>query len=393
MNKILFAFVSFFILSQDSISLQNLLKVGSDQFFSRSLNNFYNYNQNPKRFISKISLNDQISGLEGSKKMQVFSRPTYDRIAKYILSEDESVRVDILRAFTGISTLSSATQLDEHYNPFDPLHNLRKLINSTSSQNLFDTIRNSSTIELSIDGKQNKQAPEILRGLSILYGDLSHAFPDGRYRSTVDFLCETDFGYVTIEFQVAKQDYWDKRALAYIASIYGNQLRPEKDYNQIQNVIGVNLLGDGSAPYWKDGDFMRDYTFMNQRGSTHKIPAMRLIQYSLGDVDFNHKDLKENDRLKQWIEFFKSAHEKETMPPSIDEPVKKAYEMIRVNTLKEKHPDLLKASDEFFASLTEHDKAVREKGIQEVASRLISDGMPLEKVIKITGLSKEQIRK
>lgn len=397
MNKILFAFVSFFILSQDSIGLQNLLKVGSDQFFSRSLNNVYNYNQNSKRFLSKISLKDQISGLEGSKKMQVFSRPTYDRIAKYILSEDESVRVDILRAFTGISTLSSATQLDEHYNPFDPLHNLRKLINSTSSQNLFDTIRNSSTIELSIDGKQNKQAPEILRGLSILYGDLSHAFPDGRYRSTVDFLCETDFGYVTIEFQVAKQDYWDKRALAYIASIYGNQLRPEKDYNQIQNVIGVNLLGDGSAPYWKDGDFMRDYTFMNQRGSTHKIPAMRLIQYSLGDVDFNHKDLKENDRLKQWIEFFKSAHEKETMPPSIDEPVKKAYEMIRVNTLKEKHPDLLKASDEFFASLTEHDKAVREKGIQEAfekfAKNMLNSGKTIDDIVQMTGFSKDQIEK
>jgi predicted transposase/invertase (TIGR01784 family) len=389
--------VSFFILSQDSIGLQNLLKVGSDQFFSRSLNNVYNYNQNSKRFLSNISLKDQISGLEGSKKMQVFSRPTYDRIAKYILSEDESVRVDILRAFTGISTSSSATQLDEHYNPFDPLHNLRKLINSTSSQNLFDTIRNSSTIELSIDGKQNKQAPEILRGLSILYGDLSHAFPDGRYRSTVDFLCETDFGYVTIEFQVAKQDYWDKRALAYIASIYGNQLRPEKDYNQIQNVIGVNLLGDGSAPYWKDGDFMRDYTFMNQRGSTHKIPAMRLIQYSLGDVDFNHKDLKENDRLKQWIEFFKSAHEKETMPPSIDEPVKKAYEMIRVNTLKEKHPDLLKASDEFFASLTEHDKAVREKGIQEAfekfAKNMLNSGKTIEDIVQMTGFSKDQIEK
>jgi predicted transposase/invertase (TIGR01784 family) len=397
MNKILFAFVSFFILSEASISLQNLLKTGSDHFFSRSLNTASRYHQNPKRFLSNTSLNDQISGLEGSKKMQVFSRPTYDRIAKYVLSEDESVRVDILRAFTGISTLSSATQLDEHYNPFDPLHNLRKLINSTSSQNLFDTIRNSSTIELSIDGKPNKQAPEILRGLSILYGDLSHAFPDGRYRSTVDFLCETDFGYITIEFQVAKQDYWDKRALAYIASIYGNQLRPEKDYNQIQNVIGVNLLGDGSAPYWKDGDFMRDYTFMNQRGSTHKIPAMRLIQYSLGDVDFNHKDLKENDRLKQWIEFFKSAHEKETMPPSIDEPVKKAYEMIRVNTLKEKHPDLLKASDEFFASLTEHDKAVREKGIQEalekVATNMLNSGKTIDDIVQMTGFSKDQIEK
>ena len=393
MIKKLFLFVSLFVLSEYSIGLQTFLKGGSEQFLSRSLHTASRYYQAPKRFFSSTPLNDKIPVSGVNKSMQVFTRPTYDRIAKYVLSEDESVRVDILRAFTGISTLSSATQLDEHYNPFDPLHNLRKLINSTSSQNLFETIRDSSTMELSINGKKNNKAPEILRGLSVLYGDLAHAFPDGRYRSTVDFLCETDFGYITIEFQVAKQDYWDKRALAYIASIYGNQLRPEKDYIQIQNVIGVNLLGDGSAPYWKDGDFMRDYTFINQRGSNHKIPAMRLIQYSLGDVDFNHEDLKQNDRLRQWIEFFKSAHEKESMPPSIDEPVKKAYEMIRVDTLKKSHPDLLKASDEFFASLTEHDKAVKEKGLEEVAKKLIRKGMDLKEIAELTGISEVEVLK
>jgi predicted transposase/invertase (TIGR01784 family) len=342
--------------------------------------------------------------------MQVFSRPTYDRIAKYILSEDESVRVGILRAFTGIHTLSSAKQLDEHYNPFDPLHNLRTLINSPSAQSLFEKIRDASTIELSIDGKKNKQASEILKGLSDLYGDLSHAFPHYRNRSTVDFLCETAFGYITIEFQVAKQDYWDKRALAYIASIYGNQLRPKlkkendddiieiKDfYSQIQNVIGVNLLGDGSVPYWKDGKFIRDYTFVDQRGSGHKIPSLRLIQYSLGDADLNHEDLKDNEDLKQWIEFFKSAHEKDSIPQSVDESVKKAYSMIEVAKLKKEHPDLLKTSEEFFASLTEHDQAVKEKVMEEAnqgfAKKLIQDGMEIDKIIKLTGLSEEAVLK
>jgi hypothetical protein len=165
MTKRIFLFVSLFILSEDSIGLQTLLKGGSEQFFSRSLHSASRRYQSPKRFFSSTPLNDQIPVSGVSNSMQVFTRPTYDRIAKYVLSEDESVRVDILRAFTGISTLSSATQLDEHYNPFDPLHNLRKLINSTSSKNLFETIRDSSTMEPSIDGKKNNKAPEILRGL------------------------------------------------------------------------------------------------------------------------------------------------------------------------------------------------------------------------------------
>src|SRR5690349_6678889 len=180
MNKKLFVFISLLILSEGSIGLQTLL---SEQFLSRSFQTASRYSQVQKRFFSSRSPIDPIQSSGVSNKMQVFSRPTYDRIAKYILSEDESVRVDILKAFTGISTLSSAIQLDEHYNPFDPLHNLRKLINSTSSQNLFDMIKDSSEIELSIDGKKNKQASEILKGISVLYDDLANAFPNNRYRS------------------------------------------------------------------------------------------------------------------------------------------------------------------------------------------------------------------
>ena len=331
--------------------------------------------------------------------MQVFSPPTYDRIAKHILCNDESVRIDILKAFTGIRSLCSAVQLDEHYNPFDPLLKLRKLVNSPAFQSLFETVKVSAAIEVSLDGKPKPQAFDLLKSLSFLYGDLTHAFPSHKYRSTVDFLCETDFGYITVEFQVIKQDYWDRRALAYIAGIFGNQLRPGQDYDHLQNVIGINLLGDGSTPYWNDGNFVRDYTFVDQKGSGHKIPELRLIQYSLGDVDaaLSHKDLKNNEPLRKWIEFFKFAHEKEAMPPSIDEPVRKAYEMIRVDVLKKEHPDLLYAAEKLFANVTEHDQAVREKTqkeeLEKVARKMLAAGKTVAEIMEMTGLSLEQVEK
>lgn len=400
MIKSFLLFFSLLVFTKNAIAMHTFLIGRGEQSLSRSLRIKPKHHHSTERFFSSPSNSDDAPVSEGSKKRQVFSRPTCDRIAKYILSGDESVRVDILRAFTGISTLASAKQLDEHHNPFDPFHNLRKLINA-SSQNFFETIRGSSTIELFIDGKENKQAWEILKRFSRVYDDLSYAFPINNYRSTVDFLCETAFGYITIEFEVATQDYWDKRALAHIASLYGNQIRSRKNYDLIHSVIGINFLGDGSAPYWKDGNFMRDYTFMDQRGSKRKIPSLRLIQYSLGDVDFNHPDLKENKQLKQWIEFFKSAHEKEAVPPSIDESVRKAYEMIKVDTLKKEHPDLLKASDEFFSSLTEHDQAVKEKGIEEgrkkanqnFAKKLIYKRMDPKEISELTDLSEEEVLK
>jgi hypothetical protein len=305
--------------------------------------------------------------------MQVFQRPTYDRIAKYVLSQDETVRIDVLKAFTGIESISSAVQLDEHYNPFDPLHTLRNLVNSTSSKTLFESIINASSVELLLDHKKISSASEILKELGGLYDDLIHVFPNYKYRSSVDFLCQTNIGYLTIEFQVAKQDFWDKRALAYIAGIYGNQLRPNQTYVELRNTIGINLLGDGSTPYWRDGGFVRDYMFTDQRKPKNKIQSMRLIQYSLGDADLDHPELKENDRLRGWIEFFKSAHDKQEIPKLATEPMKKAYNMIDVEVLKLKHPELLTASDEFFDSLTEHDQAVEEKGKLEVAENLIKN--------------------
>ncbi len=282
------------------------------------------------------------SSLEKGKAMQVFSRPTYDRIAKHILSTDESVRIDILKSFTGLNSIHTATQLDEHYNPFDPFSSMRKLLNSSSSQALVKNIRSASNIKLLLEDKENSNAPDFLRELGTLYDNIIHAFPYHKYRSTVDFLCETDFGYVTMAFQVAKQDYWDKRALADAANIYGDQLMTNQGFGQIKNVIGINLLGDGSTPYWRDGNFVRDYAFVDQKNHKDKIRSLRLIQYSLGDVDLEHPDLKGNKKLQQWIEFFKSAHEQQETPPSVDELVKKAYHMIRVDVLKEKYPDLLK---------------------------------------------------
>jgi predicted transposase/invertase (TIGR01784 family) len=334
------------------------------------------------------------------KSIQIFSRPTYDRIAKYILSQDESVRVDILRAFTGIQSLSSAKQIDEHYNPFDSLSEIRNFINSKPAENFFKSVNKSSLVEISLDSKKNKQASEVLKRLCSLSGDLSYAFPNQRNRSTVDFLCETDSGYITIEFQVAKKDYWDKRALAYIATIYGNQLRRGDKYDQINNVIGINLLGDGSVPYWNDGKFIRNYTLVDEANSKNKITSLRLIQYSLGDVDLSHKDLKKNKKLRQWIDFFKSAHNKKSPPPSIDDPVKKAYEMIRVDNLKAQRPDLLQSSDEFFLQLTEHNKAVEEIGkeigkemVQIVIARnLLKAGSSVTFVASSTGLSEEKVQ-
>ncbi len=52
----------------------------------------------------------------------------------------------------------------------------------------------------------------------------------------MDFVCKLNTGETAlVEMQVAPQDYWDRRALAYAAALYGNQMREGTKW-------GFNLL-------------------------------------------------------------------------------------------------------------------------------------------------------
>ena len=59
----------------------------------------------------------------------------------------------------------------------------------------------------------------------------------------MDFVCLLDTGdYAMVEMQVIPQNYWDRRALAYVAAFYGNQLRKGGKWeHHIKKVIGVNI--------------------------------------------------------------------------------------------------------------------------------------------------------
>jgi hypothetical protein len=100
------------------------------------------------------------------KSGHVFFQPTFDRIAKYILAEDETVRIDILKAFTGIKSISSATPLDEHFNAHDEFSTLRSLLHSPKYQNVLETIKNASDLTVSIQNENSTICADFLKEFS-----------------------------------------------------------------------------------------------------------------------------------------------------------------------------------------------------------------------------------
>lgn len=377
-KKIFFLFFCFFIFSEDSLGLQNVLRSSGDICLSQSSRNFYKFFHLPKVFFSdnsRLSKRNPISALSNTKK--VFACPTHDDISKHIFCHDESVRVAILKAFTGIQSLSSATLIDRLDNPFDPILKLRRLVSSIESQRIFDSVKNSLKIDLFLDDKKVYHALEFLKGLVVSYEDFSHAFPYHRSHSVVDFLCETNSGNVTIEFQVSKQDHWDKRILGLLSSLYRSE--NVKDYEKIQDLIGAYLSGiydNKRANIVKIKDdifsldtlnvesndtpkFIRNYIFVDKNISSNKIPVLNFMHYSLSDANLEDTYFEKNHHLKQWVEFFLSAHKRKSMPPSIDGPLRKAYEMIKFDVLKREFPDIpedqpLYEEKKFFLFIVKH---------------------------------------
>jgi predicted transposase/invertase (TIGR01784 family) len=237
-----------------------------------------------------------------------------------------------------------------------------------------------------------------LLDLAFYKRDLRSAFPSAERNSQMDILCETNTGLVTIEFQIAKQEYWDDRAMAYIAGVYARQLVPglKWETESLDRVMGINLLGDGSLSYWGKQHYRRHYQMADTRLGLH-LPHLQLIQYSLGDVESTHADWKDprNKALFDTLEFFKAAHEKEEVPQDVAESLRKGYALVSVSQMKEEVPSILEEQTTFFASLQQHDSLLKQLGEErkatQIAKGMMEDGLPDSTIAKYTGLSLEAL--
>ncbi|MHA1558736.1 MAG: PD-(D/E)XK nuclease family transposase [Alphaproteobacteria bacterium] len=376
MKKLISYFTLFFFLLITYSHGMQLLKEGVELLGKRIFfTPVFHFSKNP---ILENTFVDPI--IDSAFKGQVFCQPTYDKFAKYLLKEDEGFRIYVLETLSGVPNIEKADLLDEHLNPFDKYSTLRKLVKTKEFFSYFDEVR-----------KNSKKHDPILVELANHYSDIKSVFPSLQdYNSQVDFLCETSFGYFTIELQLAKDPYWDARALAYVALAYGNQLRKGQKWQDIKKIIGINIIGDGSVPYCRD-EFYRDYMFQDQETSMI-INFMRLKQYFLGDFYPNHPKATGNKSLIDVLSFFKEAHKCKEIPEGIDERLKEGYKLSRVDKMKKEQPDLIKDMIQF-GDLSEHNEAVRNQEKIKMVRRMLQKNVDINTIIEVSGLLKEEIEK
>lgn len=271
---------------------------------------------------------------------QLYGIATYDALFKYVLSDDK-IRPSFLHAFIPGMPIVSSHRLDEHMNPLQKLQQLRNFLHHKTTE---QTVR-----------------------------DL---------------------------MQVAPQNYWDCRSLAYVATFYGSQLHKEGDWKQIKKVIGINILGGGKddKQHWSDTpqQYVRHYKVQEQLHKPRRfIDGMELIQYSI----MNAPKTSSNQEQQDWITFFKEGHY--MTAANVKQRIKtkavlQAFEKAQLNRLPADVRAAYETQDKDYDRFSDHTEELVRKSKtdtkKEVARKMLADRLSVQSIAAYTGLPAVEIK-
>jgi len=220
---------------------------------------------------------------------------------------------------------------------------------------------------------------------------------DGDRKAIYDIYCENENGEkIIVELQKAKQNYFKERTVYYSTFPIREQAeKGEWNYN-LKAVYCVGILDFTFDDYENEpekSEVVHTIKLKNQNGKTFYD---KLTYIYLEMPNFKHTEVELKTRLDKWLYFIKHLEDFQTIPTIFkDEVFSQAFEKAELaklgqadlynyeNSLKN-YRDLKGVIDTAF------DDGKLEKGF-EMAKLMKSDNEPIEKIVKYTGLSKDEI--
>ena len=241
----------------------------------------------------------------------------------------------------------------------------------------------------------------------------------------------TDGKRFNIEIQISDEADYDKRALYYWAKLYTDQLKEASDYSTLSKAIGIHILNftsitetdkyhnifhitekDSGITYFKDLELhtieLRKFS-SNSKEELSDIVAKVKNSLDIWVAFLTRNDLLNKDNLPEELNnstLQKALNVLEVMNFSDEE--REAYEdhlkwlRIEANTLKKAEEKgrvegRAEGRAEGIEIGVEQEKVKSESKIKEeritVAKEMLADDEPIEKIIKYTKLTEEEIKK
>lgn len=196
-----------------------------------------------------------------------------------------------------------------------------------------------------------------------------------------------------VEMQVENVAGYKKRFLYYACKAYSGQIKQGDDYPRLNQVIFIGILNfDG---FEDQENYISRHQILNRK--THKQEIDDLELYFIELPKFKKREEELTTLLDKWIYFLKNAPSLLEIPSNINSPaLSSAYDVAERFRWSEDELEVydywsMKAQDERGA-LEVAERQGEKRGRMDAARSMLSDGMPLEAVVKYSGLSEEEVK-
>jgi predicted transposase/invertase (TIGR01784 family) len=214
-------------------------------------------------------------------------------------------------------------------------------------------------------------------------------------KAIYDIYCENEKGEkFIVELQKAKQNYFKERTIYYSTFPIREQAeKGEWNYN-LKAVYCIGILDFTFDDYETEpekSEVVHTIKLKNQNGKTFYD---KLTFIYLEMPNFKQLETQLETRLDKWLYFIKHLEDFQTIPTIFaDEVFSQAFEKAELAKFGQVELANYENSLKIYRDLKGVIDTAFDEGILKVAKNLKEEGMNIEFIIKVTGLTKEEIER
>lgn len=220
---------------------------------------------------------------------------------------------------------------------------------------------------------------------------------DADRKAVYDIYCENERGEkFIVELQKAKQNYFRERTIYYSTFPIREQAeKGEWNYN-LKAVYCIGILDFTFDDYENEPEKSEVVHTIKLKNQHNKVFYDKLTYIYLEMPNFKKAEGELTTRLDKWLYFIKNLEDFQNIPTIFkDEVFAQAFEKAELAKFTPAEMDGYEASLKAFRdNKAAMDYAVEtsfKEGVLYVARELKADGEPIEKIMRYTGLSREEI--
>ncbi|WP_338631802.1 Rpn family recombination-promoting nuclease/putative transposase [Clostridium baratii] len=247
-----------------------------------------------------------------------------------------------------------------------------------------------------------------IQEVEIKNNDIDKEFIEDKF-SRLDIKATTNNKeHINIEIQVKNEYNMIQRTLYYWSKMYSEQIQNRENYDKLERTVCINIL---NFKYLDNEKYHNAYR-LKELSTNEELTDLEEIHFielpkfdEIGNKN-NIDDIEKIDALEKWLEFLKEPESNAVRQLELnDEILKQAktelYRLSMDSEERERYNMREKAIYDEISALENAEKKGLEQGIErgeknksiEIAKNLILSNVPIDIIVKSTGLSENEIEK